>query len=168
MVIDSPLTFGLTVGADRRIPQEGDSQVIVPALVLPIALMAQPHSALNSSASFQGSGIIDVTSTLTNGAGIATTFMTLAPGLWELEINMASVFNFVGSVGTMNGAKTQLLYQTILNDLATLTAQIGSQSIYVRWRLLLVSVATLIHALDTNTVGQTTTSSTTVSAIRIL
>jgi hypothetical protein len=169
MLIDSPLTFGLTFGVDRRIPEADDARVLVPPVVNPIALMTQPHRVITTGETLSnGSGLNDFQSTVTNGGPTTTDCFTLPPGLYELEYSITAVFNFVGTVGTLNGVDVTLVYQGQSIQLVELAAQIGTQTYYGRVRLLLVQNAVLRLNLDANGVGQTTTSALMANAIRIL
>lgn len=169
MKIDTPLTFGLTVGQDRRIPQDGDAQVEVPPMVLPVALMIHPTSFVVGGGIVQGSSIVDIFLTLTNGVAVQSNMFILAPGLWELELTLASVFNYNAPLGQADGAEITMEYQNSGNiQILERIAAIGSFTDYNRLRVLLTSNAVIALLLDGNGVGQTVTARGTVNAIRIL
>lgn len=169
MIIDSPLTFGLTVGVDKRIPAKGDAQVVVPSTVIPFALMTQPHNVIATTLNLaNGSGINDVFLTLTAGASVNSNIMVLPAGLYELEFSITAAMNFFATAGLLNGVLFQLIYQGNTINLVNLPAEQKTWIYYGRLRLLLQSSGTLRLTLDTNIAAQTTTAELMVNAIRIL
>lgn len=169
MIVESPLTFGLTIGADRRIPNEDDSKVFIPATVQPVVLMLQPHSAWpNISTIANGSAVGELANNITNAAGVDSILFTLPRGLWKLQITLASGFNWAATPPALSGATVSLLYQGFSLQLITRTAAIGSFFDTLEMDFIFQSDAVLSLLLDTNGVAQTTTAKMIGNAIRVL
>jgi len=138
MIVDSPLTFGLTVGADRRIPQEDDARVLVPPVISAVALMAQIHTSSTVALTpLEQSLLIDRSDVRTNQAGLVTNFITLSQGLWELELNMASTFNFTPVPPNATSNRLRITYKGVTTGLIVRHAAQGSHQDFNRLRLLL-------------------------------
>jgi len=169
MIVDKALTFDLTIGVDKRIPVDGDAQVQVPALVMPVCLMIQP-TRVSSAAGVETTSHL-AESLLTRAASLpstSTTVTTLAAGLWELELSLASWFDFQNTVGLFLRNVIELSYQGFTITLVARLVAPGSFTDYQRLRLLLSSNAGIIHRVPATGVAQTLDSEMMVNAIRIL
>jgi hypothetical protein len=146
MIIDGPITSDLTVGADTRIVQDGDAQIVVPATVLPVVLALRPTRLIP----FGGGELVN-DSTLVNfflsrvNLGSATnTVIQLSKGLWELELTMATVFDYLPvppSTGTspVEITLTDALISTQTVVMLSRFPSIGSWVDYNRLRVLLTA-----------------------------
>lgn len=169
MIVDQGLTFDLTIGTTKRIPQDGDAQVVVPPMVMPIALMIQPTRVASSAALQVSSHIAE--SLITRAASQATspnTMTTLSPGLWELEMTLANWFDFQNVQGAFTRTTLELIYQGFTITLLSRFAAPGSFTDFQRLRLLLTSNADLVHRAPGTLALQTLDTEATLNAIRIL
>jgi len=170
VIIDGPITFDLTMGADRRIPQDGDAQTQVPPIVNPVVLALKPTKFSNGGQSvISSSTLIDLSLVRNNQAAVNQPIHTLVPGLWELECSLTTQFDYAGAVGTLNGVAIMLRSVTgtqcrILQRLAA----IGTFVDYNRLRLLLVENVILSLDVGITGVGDHQDSRASINAIRIL
>lgn len=170
MIVDSPMNIALAIGQERRRIENGDAQLSIPPVILPVLLGLQPHTVAVSSSVVQNQSVLAKQQTVrVNQAAITQTIITLGKGLWELEMTLATQFNYLGAVGTLNGSHLQLLYPgpTAINLLERF-AQIGTFTDYNRMRLLLTQDVTLQLVMDITGVGQNMDASCTINCIRIL
>jgi len=139
VIVDGPITYDLTVGADRRITESGDAQTVVPPTVLPAALVLKPTQFILQPANptVRDSTQIEFQISRNNQGNATSNVITLAPGIWELELSLSTQFDFVGGVGLMNGTSIKL------TDAAATTirimervANVGTFLDYVRYRIL--------------------------------
>lgn len=171
MIVDSGLNIGLAVGQDRRLMQEGDAQVVIPPTILPVVLALQPLAAM------PGQNDTPVTSFLyhrefstpQNTGAAETRICILSKGLWELELSIASWFNYAMILATPSFVSFTLDYQgTNLITLLKRYATSGSFTDYNRLRILLQSDADINAENPVTGVGQNCVSDFTLNAIRIL
>lgn len=169
MIIDGLTNINLAVGVDRRIIEDGDTQVAIPAAIFPTLLTLSPHNVAPTAIIVQNqSAIYEAQATLTNGVGVSPAFATLSKGLYEFEMSMASAFNFVTAAGAFGGCAIAITYQGATTNLVKRIASVGSFVDYNRMRVLLISQATLSTTVSTNGIGQTTDMNVIVNVIRIL
>jgi hypothetical protein len=170
VIVDAGITTDLTVGQDRRIPQDGDTQTLVPPVVAPVVLALKPMSPNpvlgtgNIESAYRSTSVSVAPSSAANDVDI----MTLAPGLYELELNMASWFDFVKTAAADSFVGIYLIYLNVNMVLLYRYAAIGSFNDYNRLRLLLKSQATIGRRNGATGVGQNLTFTTLINAIRIL
>jgi hypothetical protein len=88
MIVDSPLIIGLVAGAGRIIPQDGDAQLIVPALVQPTVDLVQPNVQVDNinTPMTQSFMIANLLQRAAGSATLSQIIATLAPGLWHLTL----------------------------------------------------------------------------------
>jgi len=172
MIVDSPVNFGLTLGQDRRIPQDDDAQVIIPASILPVVLALQTHKsddAIVPTAAQSVSVIAGTTLTQAPSAAEAQSdIIILAPGLWELELTLSSWFNFTPAAPATRGASIVMLYQATTMFLLDRWTQSGSFTDFNRLRFLLSSQAIVSLIAGATGAAQNNSSRAIVNAIRIL
>lgn len=172
MIIDGPITFDLTMGSDRRIPQSEDAQTQVPSVVIPVVLALKPTVIDN------GGGNLIFTSTVSDVAlsvapSSAASFSAihiLSPGLWELEMAMSSNFNFAMVAGTPGGCGIELQDAITGGRTAVIfrSAFSGSAVDGARLRLLLVKQISLRMFFTATAVAQNIDFRAMVNCIRIL
>jgi hypothetical protein len=171
LIIDGPITYDLTVGSDRRIPQDGDAQIQVPPSVLPVVLALRKTTFKNSfgNAVPVSSLLVQADVSRVNQAALTQTLTTLAVGLWELELTLATQFNYLSAVGTLNGAHIQLVdaVGTTIRLLSRF-ANVGTFTDFNRVRLLFDQQATLNLEANLTGVGQNLDARACVNCIRIL
>jgi len=100
MIVDTPLLSGIAIGTDRVVPQEGDAQVVIPSSIQPIIFPIQPHfNILPPAVDVQrGSVLTFLSATKLNVAAAIDTVITLAKGLWTIEVNLCARANFTSNV----------------------------------------------------------------------
>ena len=142
MIIDGPITFDLTLGQDRRVPQEGDAQTDVPPVINPVVLALRPTRLLTQPANptLTDSTLFDFFISRVNQVALTSTLVTLAKGLWELEMSVASIFDFNPVPPLTNASPVEL---SLTNSLVTTVIgsrfpAIGSFTDYNRLRILLL------------------------------
>lgn len=169
MIVDTANNVALAQGQLRRIIENGDAQVTVPSVILPVLLQLQPTQVISDSAVvLQQSGIGGVMGTRTNQAAGSFGIMTVPPGLWEFEISLSSWFNFANVAGAFTGASIVLVYQGFTMRLLERLATAGSFTDYNRLRMLLESQALVQMFIDATGPGQSVDGVAVVNAIRIL
>lgn len=170
MIVDAPITTDLTVGQDRRIPQDGDTQTIIPATVLPCVLSLKPMSPnpLASTPNLESAYRSTSVAIAPSSAAADVDIMTLAPGLYELELNMASWFDFTKTGAADSFCGIYLIYLNVNMLLLYRYATTGSFNDYNRLRLLLKAQGTIGRRNGATAVAQNITFTTMINAIRIL
>lgn len=172
MIVDGPYTFDLTVGADRRIPDTNDAQTVIPPSVSPVVLGLKPTRFFNGFA-----GVTPLTlSTLIQGdlsrlnqAAISQLVCVLAPGLWELELTLATQFDYAGTVATFNGADISIVDSGgRVVKLLTRLAAVGTFSDFDRRRILILDQCNVNLDVSITGAAQHLDARVCVNAIRIL
>lgn len=172
MILNRNLVYDMTVGDALRSAEVGDNNVTVPPLVMPIVAALRQTSVIPFALRFtllEGSGFTESTLLQTNGPGLIQTMMTLGPGVWELEFNMSTVFNYTKVAADLNGASVTLTYQGNVLSLIKRFAILNLSSVdSAKFRFLFTSVAVLNQVIPVTGVGQTCESNCSMNAIRIL
>lgn len=168
MIIDGPIAFDMTFGSERRIPQDTDAQVEVPSRVNLVTqsmrLTQMPAIAQTMANSWFFSFFI----TRTNVAGVTTAIMTLLPGLWELEIMLATWSNFVEIAAANSRIDVEYVYSGNTQQALSRILTINSFTDIVRNRLLLNSNLVINLRVPLTGVAQTLEALLTVNAVRVL
>jgi hypothetical protein len=94
--------------------------------------------------------------------------MNLPAGLWELELNLASWFDFTKAGGAVVSAGIYIIYLGVNTLLLARYAATGSFNDYNRLRLLLRQPAVIGTRLGVTAAGQNITITAIINAIRIL
>jgi len=138
MILDSPFTADLGKGADRAIVQEGDSQLVIPAVGMPTVEFLQAHSQSNNITDrATQSKLASSIFSRTNLPSLNQDLIVLPKGLYTLQWMIAARFNFTNAV--IDGFILNLSYQNFGQELAALLTGVGSFSLYGETRLLLTS-----------------------------
>lgn len=171
MIIDGPLTFDLTQGVERRIPQDGDAQTFVPAMVQPVALMIQPTVFINGgNPQIKTSHYMDQAVAVPPSTAAAdSNLLILTPGLWELELALFTQFNYLSAVGTLNGASI-IMIDSIGRRISVLLriASIGTFTDYNRCRILVKSNVQIVLAMAVTAVAQNADARASINCIKVL
>lgn len=170
MIIDYGGTIDLAVGTDRRTMEQGDAQVVIPNVVLPIVLNLRPtFIAVNTTTKIEGSILLTFQQTqLASVAGSTLNVQTLAKGLWELEMSLSSLYSYAVTVAANRSLQAILSYQGQTSTLMTRFPTIGSFVDLARFRLLLTSDATIQMIQPTTGVSETFIYHLNANCIRIL
>lgn len=146
MILDSPLTLDMTEGSGRRVVQAGDAQLVVPAVVNPVVFPMRftrpdPDPTVLHNLSFNTYSELS----RTNQAALSDPICRMAPGMWEIQMNLALWANFTVAAGLSLGADIDLLYTSPVTGVSLLTLYpiIGAQSIFGTMRILLQTEATI-------------------------
>lgn len=171
MILDGPNTIDLAVGNDRRIVEEGDSQLSLPPVLIPVLLQSRVHNTRQAgSGTFQNSGVmVDVSinqapSTAANNLAL----VTLVPGLWELEMTLTTLFDYTTTPTLASYSSIEMGYQGQTVPLVRRMAFIGSFVDYNRCRFLLNSQATLTMHVGTTIAAQNSFTSISLNMVRVL
>jgi hypothetical protein len=171
MIVDTPFTFDMTVGQERRIPQDGDNQLLIPPTLNGVFLGLRPTSigGAQGAVPIRESFLVQQDLFRNNQAAVSQLLLTLPAGLFELEMTLSTQFDYAGAVGTANGATIQLT-DALGNIVRMLSrfAAIGTFVDYNRVRLLLRAASSLNLDVSITTVAQHLDVRAAVNAIRIL
>lgn len=145
MIIDSAFIPGIGVGSERAVQQTGDSQLVVPAMVMPVVPCMLPSRVQQSSGTQnQSSFFAENQNTATNQAAVGTTICTLGKGMWRIQITLAARFNYLG-VSPNIDVELNLLWATVWSiRMAQLYAVIGAQTIVFERTILLDTPAQIV------------------------
>lgn len=172
MIIDSPLLLALALGTDRRVPQEGDAQVILPNTLFPIVPVMQPTREVPSAGvAVQESACRDNGfRTNNNQAASADTLITLPPGLYFLDLSLQAM-GAVNQPLTVADTGVRITMDFGNTSTTLLGVCIGGgvpvhESLTVQ--VLMATQFILVHRVNVTAVGQTILSRCTVNARRIL
>lgn len=161
MISDTPLIIDLLQGVERRIGEDGDAQFTVPSVgVVSIPLATPTLNVGGSGAGTQRNSLCGQSEfTLTNGGFVLTNLVTLTKGLWRINLDLTTLFNFTATAGARTSVNVMMAYQGVTLALLKRMAFIGSFRDYVSFLILINSALDLTHRSDTNSVGQTSDSS---------
>lgn len=169
MIVTTPNTFNLTIGAPGRIPEESDAQVIVPGTIMPVAYSLRPHiGGFQSAVELNESSMIETSNSRTNQAATTIAFALLGKGLWELECTLATVYNYVGTVAAFNGVALQITYGGQIRNTIKRLSAIGSFVDRNNLKLLLLGQATLSLDLPLTGAGQSLDTVLMINCVRVL
>lgn len=168
MILDSSLIFQMTSGDAKRIPESGDTQLTVPATVLPIVLALRPLTAIAVGAQIDDSAFISVVQSRSNVAALDQIIMTLNPGVWEIELQLAVNSNVPASLGTSIRTSIDYLYQGVTNPALSVMSGPFLNSLFGRNRVLLTSPLSIVFHIVAVAVAQNIDSIASVNAIRII
>lgn len=169
MIVDSPNSFNVTIGAETRVPEEGDAQVVIPATILPVVLSLKPlQTTISTTDTLTQSNIYVASALSANAVSFQSLFGTLGAGLWELEMSLITLFNFVPAPGSFIGAAILLNQNSVDKQMVRRFGSIGSFVDNQRMRILLRNKATLLIELGSTGVGQNIDSIAIVNAVRII
>jgi hypothetical protein len=156
VIIDSQILSLLLKGTDRQVPEEGDSQIRMPNLIMMTVPPVQPMIALvGSGGSGNQSYYSNVANTLTNGAGSSSILATLQPGLYTLDLHLAARFNYTVTGAILCDASLNIFDGTSSNTILGLYAFIGAFSVNTKISMLLNKSFSIRLSSVTNGAGQT-------------
>lgn len=173
MIIDSPGILQLAVGTDKRIPEVGDNQIVLPATILPVITPTQIIRAAQSSTEIQRTSFVASTSdTRTNQAANVLTLCTVEKGLWDFVFTLTTRANYI-SAALVNGADLSwnngLFSIQLINVLPVGTATVPDSKVTILpIRMLLGEQITFELRTGLTGVGATMESQLRVIANRIL
>lgn len=169
MILDTPIITELAGGAGRIIPQDGDAQIYVPPALQPVTEILRPHSVLLSLTVPQVLSFISETAvSRTNQAQATFTMGLLGPGLWDLEITLATWFNFASVAAGFNHVTVQFVIGALTTRMLAQFAVIGAQTNRTKQRLLLRDNCTVQLNTTITGVGQSLDTLASLNAVRIL
>lgn len=157
MIIDSPFIAGLALGADRVLPQAGDSQLTINPEAQAIVPLCQPHDVNSATnALMNGSFIASVTQNFTNTGFSGNPLVTCAKGLWRLTINAGVWFDFAHVAASTPDFRVGMLYEGFLISLMTVFAKVGDSTITSDFIFLARSTFIIESLIGATTVAQHT------------
>jgi hypothetical protein len=168
MIIDGPNTVDLAVGTDRRLPQEGDAQLLVPPLLMPVLQNLKPHRITFAGTVRHSDSVLRSFFSHNGGGGnVTSTILTLSKGLYELEFSLASVFTADAPSGTDHSASIEAVYLGLPIPVLFRFARVGNYVDYNRMRFLAVDDFTIQNRIQA-AAGNDVTMRSVVNAIRVL
>lgn len=169
MIIQSDLIIGLGIGQAQRLVEPTDTNVRLLAAVQPQVESILPVQFADSGTTrMVNSAVIDSEITRTNQAASDVIILTLGPGLWDIDINLAVYFNWAHVAAGIENAD---VYAELGNRSFTMIsayAAAGSQQINRRMRMLIRENLVIHHEVGITGVAQTTDSVVFINAIKIL
>lgn len=172
MIIDGPITFDLTLGADRRIPQPEDARLVVPPIMTPVVLSLKPTRIQDAFAGqiTDSSLLTDFFVSRLNQVGTTFSIANLVPGLWEIELTMASFFDYTPAPPLVIGSPLRVIIFTATETVIVLARfpTAGSFTDFNRLRILTPVNVTVGCSVPTTGATDDLSVYVTLNAIRIL
>lgn len=169
MIIDSPTIVDLALGTDRRVLEPGDTQLRLPGAVQPVIQLMKPLRTVRDTTTVQTeSAFVHVSQLRVNQAALSSNIMVLAKGLWRLQVQLVSKFNWAVAAGTLGGVKVEMVYNGDTNSLLMHVATVGTFNSKAEYDYLLIENATLQITTDITGVSQNSDARVTVNAVRVL
>lgn len=173
MIVDQDLTTEIGIGTERRMPQEGDSQLLIPPLgSLTIPLQAPSLFGSDPLAVHRKSAVSGGSTSRTNQAAATTIFMTLAPGMYRMTAFLTARANYENTGAGAGQADVSL---RLTNQSGSVWQFLGlyahitdPSSVTLNFEVLLIDVTTVAVRTEANGVGQTLDAFFSVCATRIL
>lgn len=147
MILNRSLIYDLTLGDKLRVPQAGDSDVVVPAALTPVVLTARPHTITTTlpTTAIDDSFVTEISISRVNQISVLTQLIILAPGLWELDLSLASSFDYNPPPPLTFASMVRVELSSLFGTSAVLQRfpAIGSFGDNYRMRLLLMNATTI-------------------------
>jgi len=171
MIVDSPLVIELARGQEKRIIEAGDAQLIVPPVLNTSMELVQP-TLFNPGAltAVRVGSMSEVSTTRTNQAAASTTFMTLQPGVYNLQLFLSARFNYSTLPNATPDVSIRLVNAggSIVRVLGFHAANGISAALPVQLEVNLIDVTTVELRTELNGVGQTLDALAMCNAVRRL
>ncbi len=178
MIIDVPLIPDLCRGTDRAMPQTGDNQVIVPAVIQPIVdVMLPTNMNVGANVLANGSVFSNFAITRTNAIPVTVNLHDLPRGLYEIESNMAVRANYGSTIGTatadvilrlVNGAGTASANLLMVFAISDGLGNSNAQNVSSKFTLLLLENMNVDLLIQATGVGDIIDVSGAVNCVRRL
>lgn len=171
MIIDTPIIPDLARGTERTIPQDGDAQVLLPAMLQPVVDSLLPHTiAVANTVTQRRSATANFQFTRTNLASLAAVVMILPPGLYDVNCHAALRTNYTLIGSAIPDFRIHLIEAGVSRfDMLLFLSTVGANQILnTQNRLLLVSSSIIEFFINATGVGQTMDCNGSVNAVRIL
>ena len=169
MIIDGVNVLDLALGANRRIVQDGDTQLAIPSTILPVLLnIRRTQTGIQTGTPQEQSVLSEANQATNNAATSSVSIMTLQGGLWELELILCSQFDFSNAFGSLVTADITLNYKGLARRLLSRIASIGTFTDYQRMRVLLEDNCQMNLRNGTTGAAEHMTTLAIVNAIRVL
>jgi hypothetical protein len=174
VIIQSSHLTDITLGVDGRNIKAQDSNLEIPATILPTIEMLRTHIFSVNDASQKNTSVMNrLQQSRTNQAALTTGMFNLQAGLWIINVVMATQFNWLATPGTFNGIGVELfLSPAAAIPLLRRIASVGCFVDSCRYRFLLNITAAQLGRIQVTTditgVGQTSDCDVSVSAERIV
>lgn len=169
MIVDAPVAYDLTLGQRGRIPSSEDAQVVIPPVITPVALTLAPHlDDLAPTAVLNASSYYFAQLSRTNQPAAQVLMATLAAGLYELELSLATFANFSTPVGSFVSTAILVDFGSFQKPVIKRLAAPGSFTDYNRLRLLMRTQWAISIEVGLTGAAQSLDGSAHVNVIRIL
>lgn len=169
MIIDSASIIDLASGAERRVIQLGDGQILVPSVLQPVVDHILPTLIpVFASQVNRTSFLLDSFINVQNAVDTTSIVCTLAAGMWDLDMGLNSQFNFAKGLPLLIGTLIVFSYQGQTVSLMGRQPSIGSFYDVRKVRILTRDISTLSVRTGLNGVGQATDLVFQISAARVL
>lgn len=170
MIVQSSVSYDLTLGQTSRVPTQDDTVVQVPPSIQPVVLSLVPHGVRQFPAVNFNSFFIDGQQGRAPSQALLTSdIATISPGVWELELTLMSWFDYNGAAQTFNHTGVVINYPigTPITVLAR-RSSVGSFTDFNRMRVLLTSNAIIQIQNPGTLAAQNNELIATINAIRII
>ena len=172
MLLDQGVVYDLTLGSERRIPQDGDAQLTVPPTIIPVALALRPTVIKSQppNPTENGSLLFQFFIARLNQGAVTNTIATLPKGLWEFECVQSCAFDYAAAFPLTNASGCEIQLAGSLATVALLSRfpTIGAFVDYNRLRVLLSEQATIQSSVPITGAAQNLAQKISVNCIRIL
>lgn len=173
MIVTIPLTTDLTLGVNQSL-QGLDSEVELPPTIVPIVPLL--HVTINAgipSATDEQRDSTLIGRSVIRGPSLAqldTNVLTLAKGLWELDIELTNIADFAATPANAAMVEFQMIYQPsgVSHRLAVVPNIIGGNTHYVKHLFLLNTTALLFIRTPATIAAQNVTAILSLNAVRFL
>lgn len=147
MILNRPLLYDLTQGDEARIPTADDATLILPPVLQPVVLALRSTVLLTQppNPTLSGSAMFDFFQARVNGVATTSSMVTLPKGLWELELSMATSFDYTPVPPLTNLSPVEIQLSNSLSTIVIVSRfpAIGSHQDFNRLRLLLLEPTSL-------------------------
>jgi len=171
MIVDSPLVIEQARGQDKRIIEAGDAQLSLPPVLHSTMELVQPTLFTPGALTVVRVGsMTHITTSRTNQAAASTVFMTLQPGIYNIQLFLSCRFNYTTLPNATPDVSIRLVNAggSIVTPLAFYAATGMSPALPVQLEVNLIDQTTVELRTELNGVGQTVDALAYCNAVRRL
>lgn len=171
MIIDTPLIPDLARGTGRVIPQEGDAQVHLPPMIMPVVECCFPHQfAVLNSTTIRTSATANFQLTRTNLGITSAIIMVVPPGIYDIYVHVTMRTNYTLIPSATPDFRVHFIEGGLSRfDMLLLFATVGAnQCVFAQNRLLVIGSGIVEWFVNANGVGQSLDVNGSVNLVRVL
>lgn len=171
MIVDTTIVSDLSLGVARTVPQPGDAEITVPAILVPSitpivgAMFAFPPATTPQRTSF----ISQIDNSRNNQAQAVVNFVNLAKGHWDIDLQVSAWFNWVAIALAAEGYLIRFVYPNGSQPIVLMRVPtIGGFVDTLNTRLLFNEDVQITVTVGTNGVGQFSEARVSIIARRLI